>query len=371
MNTSSDERIHAYYEFHGVEDPEGVAEGLVVEQTIEFPPELVRDRWIIDEVVGRVEELTTSATGHSVHVSYPPEDVGGELPQLLSLLFGNCSLWPGVRLVDFELPESLLALFCGPRFGVAGVRELTGAREGPMLATAVKPLGSSPDELASMAYELAAGGIDIVKDDQGLANQCYAPFEKRVARVAAAIEAANRKFGRQAIYAPCVNGPIEELNRRIDLAIDAGAKALMVLPGVTGFDLLRHLAGREDVAVPLLAHPSMLGAFTASTYHGIAPGLTYGTIPRLSGADLTIYPHTGGRFSFPLEDCRSIAEACGRPFGTFRPTVPAPGGGITLDRVVEVARFYGPDVALLVGGDLQRGDLRENTRRLRALTGKA
>jgi ribulose-bisphosphate carboxylase large chain len=35
---------------------------------------------------------------------------------------------------------------------------------------------------------------------------------------------------------------------------------------------------------------------------------------------------------------------------------PSPGGGMTLDRVQEIVEFYGNDVALLIGGDLHRGD---------------
>jgi ribulose-bisphosphate carboxylase large chain len=279
--SATDNRIHAVYEFDGIEDAEQVALGLVVEETIEYPRELVADQWLRDEVIGRVEDVSCAENGRQVaHVTYPVEDVGGEIPQLLSMLFGNCSLWPGVRLVDVAFPSALLAMFPGPRFGVAGVRNMTGAIDRPLLATAIKPLGSSTDVLASMAYELAAGGIDVIKDDQGLANQSYAPFEQRVAHVASAIRTANEQFGTHAIYAPCISGPTEQLDHRVEFALTQGAAGLMVLPGIAGFDVIRYLASRDDVNVPILAHPSMLGAFTASSHHGIAPNLIYGTLPR-------------------------------------------------------------------------------------------
>ena len=42
------------------------------------------------------------------------------------------------------------------------------------------------------------------------------------------------------------------------------------------------------------------------------------------------------------------------------------GGGMTLARVPELVEFYGADTALLVGGDLHRGDLAANVGRMHA-----
>jgi hypothetical protein len=45
--------------------------------------------------------------------------------------------------------------------------------QGPFctVMTALKPMGSTTAELAKMAYDFAKGGIDIIKDDHGLADQ--------------------------------------------------------------------------------------------------------------------------------------------------------------------------------------------------------
>ena len=48
-----------------------------------------------------------------------------------------------------------------------------------------------------MAYAFAKGGIDIIKDDHGLANQRYAPYEERVRACAAAVKRANEETGRK------------------------------------------------------------------------------------------------------------------------------------------------------------------------------
>jgi ribulose-bisphosphate carboxylase large chain len=50
--------------------------------------------------------------------------------------------------------------------------------------------------------------------------------------------------------------------------------------------------------------------------------------------------------------------------GPVAPIFPVPAGGMGLERVPELCRFYGRDAILLVGGDLHRHgpDLAENCR---------
>lgn len=354
--TLSGERFRATYDFHGdpADAPARVA-ALCVEQTIEFPADLVPDDDIRGQIIGRVESLQpVGLLVTRAVVSYAVETTGFELPQLLNVLWGNSSILPGIRLVDVELPDALLARFPGPRFGLAGLRTLFDAPTRPLLATALKPMGMSPERLAAAAYELAIGGIDMIKDDHSLADQEFAPFRERVRAVADAVRRANDDSGHRSVYMPSINAPYDQLAARVELALDAGAGALLVLPGLTGFDQMRHLAA--TTGVPIMGHPAFLGSFSAAPHGGIAHHTLYGTVMRLAGADLSVYPNYGGRFSFSREECRAIAGALTAPLGDLRPACPAPGGGMTLARVPELLEFYGSDVTLLIGGDLFRGE---------------
>jgi ribulose-bisphosphate carboxylase large chain len=299
-------------------------------------------------------------------ISYATETTGGELPQLLNVLFGNCSLLPGVRLVAVDLPPGLLGRFRGPRFGVDGLRRLLGIGRRPILASALKPMGLDPDDFASIADAMARGGVDLIKDDHGLANQPFAPWEDRVRACSVAVRRANVATGRTTLYMPSLNGPAAELFERARIAKDAGAGGLLVLPGLTGLDGMRHLAADDALALPIMGHPSFLGSYVMGETTGIEHGLLFGTIYRLAGADLTVFPNYGGRFSFSREACASIAAACRAPLGHLAPIYPAPGGGMTVARAPELLAFYGVDTALLVGGDMHRGDLAENVGRMRA-----
>lgn len=361
-------RLVATYDLAG--SPEAArlrAESIAVEQTIEFPADLVADDDIRGHIIGRIEALDR-VDDHwwRARISYAVETIGGELPQLLNVLFGNCSLFPGVRLVGLDLPPELLATLPGPRYGIDGLRRLFDAPTRPLLATALKPMGRSSGALAEVASILAAGGIDIIKDDHSLANQPFAPYAERVRACAAAVRRANDESGGRSIYMPALNGPVDELSERARLARDAGAGGLLVLPGLAGMDVIRWLAESDEIGLPIMAHPAFLGSLVVGKDGGIEHGLLFGTLFRLAGADLAVFPSYGGRFSFSIDACASIAHASAAPLGDKPASVPAPGGGMTLDRLDELVAFYGPDVALLVGGDLHRGDLLANVRRMRA-----
>ncbi len=336
---------------------------LAVEQTIEFPLELVSQPWIRDGILGRLERLE-AGTGDSwvATISYPVEVAGSDFTQFLNVVFGNASILPGVRVEDVRVPSALLAAFPGPRFGHRGIRERLGVPERPLLCTALKPMGLGPRELGDMAYRFARGGIDVIKDDHGLANQSFCPFHDRVARAAEAVAKANEETGKHCIYAPMVSGPLEEVWERILFAKAMGAKALVVAPGLNGFDLIRRIAGDATLDLPILCHPSFLGGMAQHETHGISHGVLFGLLPRLAGADCTIFPSFGGRFAFTPEQCQDIAFRCKQPLGHYRSILPGPAGGMSVERVQELIDFYGRDMMLLVGGDLHRRspDLTQN-----------
>jgi ribulose-bisphosphate carboxylase large chain len=265
------------------------------------------------------------------------------------------------------VPRSFGERLGGPRFGIEGLRRLFDAPDRPLLATALKPMGFSPERFADLAYELALGGIDMIKDDHSLANQSFADFEARVRACSDAVRRANEQTGFNAVYMPSINAPHGLLDERVRIALDAGARGLLILPGITGFDFMRDAAARDDVAVPIMGHPALLGGFVSSPTGGIAHSVLFGTLMRLAGADVSIFPNFGGRFSFSAEACSEISGACREPIDGIHPIWPAAGGGMTMDRTTEMLDFYGRDVVLLIGGDLHRGgDLRSNAQAFRS-----
>ena len=190
-----------------------IVDALCLEQTVELPLALVPPgTWINEHVVAKCESLRRRVAQPSkpaagdvrwdAVVRYNDDTSGGELPQLLNVIFGNTSIKENVMVDDVTLSPTLLGKFLGPRFGTSGLRDALGVPRGAMLMTALKPMGTSVEKLARMAYDFAKGGIDIIKDDHGLANQRYAPYEERVRACCAAVKRANAETGRACVYAP-------------------------------------------------------------------------------------------------------------------------------------------------------------------------
>ncbi len=346
------------------------AADLALEQTVEFPGDLLPAGNIPTAIVGQIEALEPADVGHSTAViSYAVETAGDELTQLLNVIFGNSSIKPGIRVERLDLPGALLAQFRGPRFGQRGLREVLNVHDRPLLSTALKPMGLSAAALAELAYAFALGGIDIIKDDHGMANQPFSPFEERVTLCAEAVARANRETGLSCIYMPHVSAPAHLLLERARFARSAGAGGLLVCPGLTGMDGMRLLADDDSIALPIMAHPALQGSFVTAPDNGIAHYALYGQLMRLAGADASVYPNYGGRFSFSREECASIVAGCTVSMGEIKPIFPTPGGGMNLERIRDMRTLYGQDVIYLIGGGLHRAgpDLVENARQFNHL----
>lgn len=341
------ERIVATYELPGPADAAAAAaRAIAFEETVEVPFDFPLPPAIRDGIVGRPGAPEDLGGGRfRVAVTFPAA-LGARLGTLLNLVYGNASIWPATRLVGLDLPPSVLAGFRGPNHGAAGLRALTGATNRPLLATALKPMGSSDEEFAEAAAAFARGGGDIAKDDQNLVDRDFESFRRRIETIAAAV----RRAGARCLYFPHLSGPQEELAERLSVVLSAGLKGVLVCPAIVGLDAMRALAESRRCAI--MAHPAYSGTFYADRSHGIAHSLYLGTFMRLAGADITVFPNAGGRFGFTREECRAIAAACRAPLGSLAPALPAPGGGMSLENSADMAADFGPDAVWLVGGRL-------------------
>jgi len=210
-----------------------------------------------------------------------------------------------------------------------------------------------PEDLARLAYAFARAGIDVIKDDHGIADQPAAPFDRRVPAVQAAVERANREkaglgdpalAGHRTVYAPHVNGAPARLERQLALVRDEGVGAVLACPMLIGAGAFAGLV-RERAGVPVMAHPAFAGG-------RISPALLLGRLWRLFGADATIFPNWGGRFAFGRDECLAIADAAREPLGRHLPALPVPAGGMRVERCGEMLDAFGPATMLLIGGDL-------------------
>jgi ribulose-bisphosphate carboxylase large chain len=361
---AEEERIIATYVVRASRgEVEERALDICLEQTVEVTDDLVRDPWIREHIVGRVERIAPLGDDdHEVVISYSEDITGYSIMGLLNVIYGNISLKRGIALRDLELSRTFVSHFRGPRFGIEGIRAMAGVPDRPLLGAPIKPLGKSPEDLASLCYELALGGIDIIKDDHGLANQSFCPFRERVRAVIDALERASIKRGTRALYFPCIMDRSETMEENILWCREQGVGGILISPMIAGMDFMRHIAEDERYGLPLMAHPALTGAFLNDISHGMAHGVLLGTLMRLCGADMVVYPNFLGRFPFTREACAAISEALRCHFHGIRGAFPVPAGGISLSSIPDLREFFGPDTVFLVGSSLfsRSPDIRAN-----------
>lgn len=322
-------------------------ESILQEQTIETPA-VVAERYpfVRENMMGRVSDIVPDPMGGTLAVlELPLITASSDVSQFLNVLFGNSSLHADLELVDFQIPSSLEALFPGPQHGVDGLRQIVGAARRPLTCSALKPVGARIDELVDLCRGFVAGGIDMIKDDHYLADQTFAPFERRVHACLASVEDMSAKSGNRSIYIPNLSGTPDAIRREADFAQRAGAKAVMVAPMLVGMPFLHELTTRW-LDIPVIAHPSFGGSVR------VRSTTLFGKLFRLFGADAVIFANFGGRFSYPPSVCREIAGNLREEWMWIKRAFPVPAGGMNADRAPELVRFFGRDTILLVGGSL-------------------
>ncbi len=335
---------------------------IAYEQTVEVPPELVPEE-IKERIVGRVETLEERSDGWDVTISYKEELAASHLPQLLNLIYGNISIHPDIRVADLKLPSTFLQRFSGPRYGIRGIRDLLQVHDRPLLATALKPRGSKPAELAKVAHDFALGGGDLVKDDHNLVEDKPDVFRDRVRQCRDAVAKATRKTGKVTLYLPYLSAPTEELEERIHFLLEEEIPGVLLCPFLLGLDLTRSLLARFPLVS--MAHPSFSGSYYQSRNQGVSHGIMLGTLLRLAGCDISVFPNHGGRFSFTQDECLEIQKKLNEPLGGLAPAFPAPAGGMNFERLPSMGKDYGKDAVYLIGGALigHSNDLCQSTQR--------
>ncbi len=351
----SGDRFSVEYHLTGTESQaRDMADRLCADQTIEAPLSLLRTCPIPEGLLGRVEAFVREEESrHRARISFPVELFGHSFAQMLHTVFGTASLSPQIQVTDIHLPTQLPEGWPGPRHGITGIRRCSHVITRPLVCAVLKPVGLSPEALAELAHSFALGGVDIIKDDQGLGNHAFCPFEERIQRCIASIRHASHTTGRTCLYFPHVIGSLEDIRKQIQFAKQAGADGILLSPGLVGYQTLHDLSRDPAYALPIMSHPAFLGSYAMTPAQGLAPSVLYGRLPRLAGADITIYPTYGLNFPISRLDCTQIAAACTESWGPLLPIFPTAAGRMGEERIREMCEVYGHDCVFILGSQIR------------------
>jgi ribulose-bisphosphate carboxylase large chain len=263
-----------------------------------------------------------------VTIAHPHANFGPRLPNLMSAVMGEGVFFvpgvPVIRLEDIRFPASYLAAFEGPQFGVAGIRRLLNAYDRPIFLGVIKPnIGLAPEPFAAIGEQAWLGGIDVAKDDEMLGDTTWSPLAERARLLGAARRRAEQATGVPKMYMANVTDEVSRITTLHDVAVSAGANALLInaLPvGLSGVRLLRAHA-----RVPLFAHFPFIAAFSRLPGYGVHSRVMT-RLQRLAGCDAVIMPGFGPRMMMPEHEVMENVQACLEPMGAIAPSLPVPGG---------------------------------------------
>jgi Ribulose bisphosphate carboxylase large chain, catalytic domain len=309
----------------------------VIRATYELDPLEAAETLALIESVGRADgpqhvraRVSSQADGRAV-LEFPVANWGGDVTLLVSSLlageWADAAAFTRCRLVGVEWPAGLLP---GPAFE---------APDEVLVGAIVKPsLGLSAPEFAAVAETLAAGGADLVKDDELLGNPAWCPLEERVRAVAAVLPHGVR-------YAANVTGPVDSLLARASSAVELGAGAVMVNAFAQGLDSVRALREAE-LGVPIFAHRVGAALWGRQPALGVAPGVI-AELTRRCGADFVQVGSFTGNVYDTTEDVHAQIGGCHRALGIAR-SVAVLGGGVGPKNAAEQVRAAGTESGLMV-----------------------
>jgi len=288
-----------------------------------------------------------------IQIGYPSLNFSNDLPAILTTVFGKLSLDGEIKLIDLEFASELKSLFSGPKFGVEGIRELTGVTDRPYVMSIFKAvIGRDLTFLGNQLREQALGGVDFIKDDEILFENPLTPFEKRIAVGKKVLEEVYEDTGHRAYYAVNLTGRTFDLKEKAKRAVELGADILLFNVFAYGLDVLQGLTEDENIQIPIMAHPAVSGASTPSEFYGISNELLLGKLVRYAGADFSLFPSPYGSVALPKKEALGIRDSLTRVEEGMKAALPVPSAGIHPGLVPQLYHDFGKDSVINAGGGI-------------------
>jgi 2,3-diketo-5-methylthiopentyl-1-phosphate enolase len=293
--------------------------------------------------LAKVVSVVKHDSGHSTAtVEFPVANTEGDIGSLLTMIFGKFSMAGVGKVTDIRLPEDYGQM---PAIGLSGIRDRLQVYDRPLVMAIFKPaLGLTAGDHAIILKEVAAAGLDVIKDDEILGNLEIAPTIDRLKACRSVIEEVKDSTGKELLYAVNVTGRAREILDNARRLVANGANALLFNTLTYGWSVLESLAQDPEVNVPIFMHPALAGALCGAPEHGFNYASILGTLAAHAGADAVLYPAHYGSLPFEKSEEMNIRDAL-RSHNVF----PVPSAGIHPGVIPRAIADYGNDVILNAG----------------------
>ncbi|EON76670.1 Putative ribulose-1,5-bisphosphate carboxylase, Type III [Lunatimonas lonarensis] len=221
-----------------------------------------------------------------VKLSWPVENIGPNLPNLMATVAGNLfelAPFSGLKLLDIRLPDSFESVYPGPGFGIGGTYKKIGISDRPIIGTIIKPsVGLDAALTAKQVSTLIDAGLDFIKDDELMGDPTYNRFTERVDACMKVINNYADKHGKKPMYAFNLSGTMDEMKKRHDYLLEKGGTCIMINLIWVGLSGIQEMAGHTQL--PIHGHRNGWGIFQRHPLLGIEyPAMA--KMWRLAGVD--------------------------------------------------------------------------------------
>lgn len=277
---------------------------------------------------GMLHERSEKLFAAEVKIAHPIINFEDKIPNMLTAIMGEGVFFcPGIyaiKLMDIDFPDSYLARFGGPKFGIDGLRRWTNVYDRPLFMGVIKPnIGLGPVEFGDLAYQSWLGGLDIAKDDEMLGDTSWSPIGERTKVLGRLRQEAEQRTGKRCSYLCNITDEVDRLLEAHDIAVANGADMVMINGMCTGLSAVRMVS--KHTQVPLVAHFDMIAPFSRVPGFGISSTVVT-KLQRLVGFDAIIGIGLGGRMKSTSKEVLDNSRACTSPMGDLRRSLPVPAG---------------------------------------------
>lgn len=290
-----------------------------------------------------------------VEVSWSVENFGTNVPALISTLQGNLyelKQFTGLKLDDFELPDSFIKQFQGPKYGITGTKKLAGVpSDRPMIGTIIKPsVGLSPEETASLVRTLAKAGIDFVKDDELMTSTANSPFDERVKLIMKEINEYFDLTGKKVMYAFNISGELDQMHDQYETVVKNGGTCAMISVNSVGWTATKKLCDIGELSIH--GHRNGWGMLNRHPMLGINfPA--YSNLWRLAGVDQLHVNGIQNKFWESDDSVVRSIESCLTPFIKNQGILPVVSSGQWGGQAFETyRRTRTTDLLYMAGGGI-------------------
>jgi ribulose-bisphosphate carboxylase large chain len=337
-------------------EPEGIslkeaAGGVAAESSVGTWTELTTEKPYVKRLAAHVFSLE----GNVAKIAYPIELFEpANMPNILSGVAGNVfglRALKNLRLLDIQMPKTLLGSFKGPNYGIAGIRSLLKVPDRPLVGTIIKPkLGLKTKDHAEVAYDAWSGGCDVVKDDENLSSQAFNPFEERLTQTLEKRDKAQEETGERKVYMVNITAETNLMLKRAGAVVAQGGEYVMVDILTCGWSALQTLRD-QNYKLVIHAHRAGHAAFTKNRLHGIAMR-PIATVARVIGVDQLHVGTVVGKMSETKAEVLENIDACKALLGNLKPVLPVASGGLHPGLVPALVETFGNDVVIQAGGGI-------------------